>query len=84
MIDMTDKRVEFTVLGRIIGTGTGWDEMDNCHLIIYDFQPGERFPHIPEGDLGVNFNAGTFEYHDDQGNMIASYDIVKELSNPAK
>lgn len=27
------------VLGKVIGTHTGWDEIENCHLQFYDFIP---------------------------------------------
>jgi hypothetical protein len=33
------ERIEWVVLGRLIGTGTGWDQQDELSFTIYDFEP---------------------------------------------
>ena len=44
---MSKERMEFMLLGRNIGTYTGWDEGDAFSIQIYDFQPNEGVP-LPE------------------------------------
>lgn len=80
---MDTKRVEFTVLGRVIGTATGWDELGGSDIILYDFLPSVE-TELPAGDLCVLFEKGIFEMHDDAGNLTFTSDIIGELRNVAR
>lgn len=75
---MSEDRVEFTILGRVIGTGTGWDKMEECHILIYDFESVEEYA-LPNGDLSVDFNEGKFEYHNEDGDVLNSFDIIQVM-----
>jgi hypothetical protein len=61
---MTD-RTEVKVLGKIIGTMSGWDEVDNQAYIFYDFEPndlGTKFIQdwtTSETSLVINYVEGT-------------------------
>lgn len=69
---MTDRR-ETNLMGKIIGTHSAWDQLDNWALVFYDFSPndlGKRF--VPDfsgpRDLAVNFENGEASVHDENGN----------------
>lgn len=76
---MSDERVTFKVLGRNIGTATGWDEIGNQDIMLYDFIPNSRF-NLPRGDLGVLFEAGLFETYDDDGTVTSTQDMIEVLA----
>lgn len=75
---MGDKRVNWKVLGRTIGTGTGWDQLDTVDFIIYDFEPAQGIS-IPSGDLCVLYEVGKVEMYGDDGEVTFSADIVATL-----
>lgn len=64
---VNDEKVEFTVLGKVIGTGTGWDQMDTTSIIIYSFQPnavGEQWlrQRVREDtDLCIDYGSGRID-----------------------
>lgn len=66
---MSDKRCEWTIMGRVVGTGTGWDQMDTSEIIIYDFVPAEGVD-LPVGDLGFNSENGIFYVGDSQMDAV--------------
>lgn len=69
---MADKEwIGLTVLGKVIGTHTGWDEVENCYLQFYDYIPNALGMQFIRGQaeadicLSVNFTEGTvFIYND--------------------
>lgn len=77
---MSDDRMDWTVLGRVIGTGTGWDQQDTNVIIIYDFIPAEGIP-LPSGDLSFDSELGYFQTYDDEGNEVAVVDAIDTLAN---
>lgn len=74
-----DKRTDWTVLGRKIGTATGWDEPDTFVMVIYDFEPADGID-LPSGDVNFNFETGTAETYDDDGEVTMSMDLVEVLA----
>lgn len=74
------KPVEFKVLGRAIGTATGWDQADTFAITLYDFTPYEKFKDLPSGDVVICFETGKIETFDDDGEISVSVDIVSILS----
>lgn len=61
-MNIKDEPVECTVLGKVLGTMTGFDFVDDMCLCFYDFVPGElgkkflRAQKVEESDsLTVNF-----------------------------
>jgi hypothetical protein len=70
--------VEWTVLGRVIGTATGWDDIDGSDFILYDFVPTSEVD-LPSGELCVLLEKGLFEMYDDAGDVKFSADIVTTL-----
>jgi hypothetical protein len=54
--------MEVKILGIVVGTATGWDEVTDWGLTFYDFKP--VLNGIPEGDLFVDFQSGDLQITD--------------------
>ena len=76
---MTKTRDDYTILGRVIGSASGWDMNDVSTIILHDFQPREGLA-LPAGDVTVSLESGLASSWDDSGNIIAEVDIVAALS----
>lgn len=74
------ERSEWTVLGRMIGTATGWDQADTFVIALYDFQPAKGVA-LPAGILTIDFANGTAETFDDNGVVLVSKDIVAAVAH---
>jgi len=77
------ERAACIILGRNIGTATGWDgdeDSDNIVILFYEFQPAAGID-LPPGDLVIDFDAGLAETHDENGDVLISKDIVTVLAN---
>lgn len=74
---MSKERNEWTFLGRVIGSATGWDgEMESFTL--YDFEPSPNID-LPSGDLQIEITTGLFSGCDDTGNQTWAKDIITTL-----
>jgi hypothetical protein len=71
------ERIDWMVLGRTIGTATGWDG-DMEPMIIYDFIPYKEVK-LPHGDLSIDFMKGLFITYDPDGNEVQSLDMIEIL-----
>ena len=69
------KRLPWTLLGRDIGTATGWDQADTFVMQLYDFKPAHGID-LPSGTISVNFETGLVESYDEEGRTIEAKDIV--------
>lgn len=78
-----DKRVDWTVLGRVIGTATGWDQADTFVMMLYEFEPADDVD-LLAGDINIDFEKGVVEAFDDEGNVTSTKDIVLALFNVMK
>lgn len=77
---MSRERTEWTILGRKIGTATGWDQADTLIMQVYDFEPSEGVD-LPTSDcIMFDFEHGTAETYDDAGNTLVSKDLVAALA----
>ena len=76
-------RSPLLTLGRIWGTFGSCDEIDNLCWIFYDFQqpPSTRgpFPDTAPADLLVNYDLGTCELQDPEGNSLQHWDLGELL-----
>lgn len=61
------------LMGRIVGTSTGWDQVDSWAIRLLDFEPndlGKRF--VPDffgpRDLMIDWDSGNASVHDAAGN----------------
>lgn len=61
-----NKPEETTILGRHVGTSTGWDQGDTFAIVLYDFKPAEGID-IPAGDLNVDYDTGKMSIWKDDG-----------------
>jgi hypothetical protein len=73
------KQIEWTVLGRIIGMASGWDQADTFSMMLYDFEPAEGV-NLPAGTLCIDFEHGYAETYDDAGNIVTSQDLLVAIS----
>lgn len=69
---------EVTVLGRVIGTSTGWEQADTFALILYGFEPADNVD-LPAGDPCINFETGKIEYWNESG-VEHSFDLLNVLA----
>lgn len=75
---MENKRLTYTILGRNIGTATGWDELDLDVMVLYEFEPAEGI-NLPKGDLYVNYIKGIFQNAEDDNSV--AFDMIDVLKN---
>jgi hypothetical protein len=80
MEDSMSKRIECTLLGRMIGTATGWDDSGEMDFVLYDFIPDPRV-NIPPGDLSVEITKGLFSHYNDDGEVVWDQDIITTLKD---
>ena len=78
---MPEMRTEQIILGRVIGTATGWDQFDTFGLQLNDFEPAEGVE-IPAGDcLAIHFEIGAFDVFNNDGEIIASGDLLSAIKD---
>lgn len=72
-------RMEVKVLGRIIGTASGWDVLDDHILCFYAFEPSIEYASEFKEDecLTISFETGMFTY-EHEGNTT-EHDIIHAL-----
>lgn len=75
------ERENLILLGRIAGTCTGYDRVDDNALIFYEFEPVPGWM-IPLGDLTVDYEGGWLLQHDDNGVEITKTDISVLMALP--
>jgi hypothetical protein len=80
---MEEETHEVKVLGRIVGVASGWDQVDDWSIVLYDFvpskQPGQRTT-LEIGHLTVNYEEGKFQYfNDDNGELDYEQDMIGVL-----
>lgn len=77
-----DKAVNYRVLGRNIGTATGWDMCDDFEICLYNFTPVDGLrAFLPTGDIWINFQHGTImRYESENGTLIHSEDLIPILA----
>jgi hypothetical protein len=76
-----DEMVSWTVCGRIIGKATGWDQVDEWVLQLYNFRPGPGY-NGPVGEfVSIDFEKGLIKTHDEMGEIVASTDLINAVRN---
>lgn len=80
---MTDK-IEWNVLGRIIGTASGWDQADTFVINLYDFEPAKEVPLDPSECIFIDFESGKVEAYGESGEPIWTKDLMESLSGAKK
>lgn len=75
-----DERHPLKILGRTIGTYSGWDGEDLC-VIYYAFKPVDVLAaELPEGDINVEYENGYFSFYDADGQLYKRFDMIAILS----
>jgi hypothetical protein len=77
---MAEERTRCEVLGRDIGSYTGWDQPDTFTIQFIEFEPREGV-NIPAGTLYIEFETGAYEVFDSKGDSVASGDIVNAIKD---
>jgi hypothetical protein len=80
--DKGEERSNLILLGRDVGTFTGWDQGDTTSFVFYGFKP--KFEGWLEGDLSVDYENGNLLFYDDEGNIVWEQDIVNTLKEIAR
>jgi hypothetical protein len=75
-------RAEWAILGRVIGTASGWNQGDTFALNLYDFEPAPDVP-LPKGTPFICFESGKVEYWSEQEpfEVVQSFDLLDVLAN---
>jgi hypothetical protein len=73
-----DDRSDICVLGRNIGTYTGWDVGGNdaASFVIYDFVPHKKCKIPGASDILVNYREGTVDIFDAAGKVAQSFNLI--------
>lgn len=76
------ERLDWIVLGRLIGTATGWDQADTFVIMLYDFEPVEALAlDLPSGGVNIDFESGKLETYDEHGDTLVSVDLVSAIAH---
>ena len=74
------KLIDWVLLGRKVGKASGWDEGGDFGIMLYDFEPNEGVQ-LPSGDVHFDFEKGTVEKYDEDGNVVEWVDLIVALAN---
>lgn len=77
---MSDKRMDWTICGRKIGTATGWDQHDTFIIGLSDFVAGPGYKG-PSGMITFNFERGYIETYDDNGELVDQADLITAIQD---
>lgn len=77
---MAEDRDEWKILGRNLGTATGWDQTNMISLVAYDFIPHCGIP-LDAGVVTFDLERGYATYYGDDGNEIKTIDLITALAN---
>lgn len=73
------ERTEWKLLGKAIGTGTGWDSGDDTDFCIYEFEPSAQFPKLPSGTVWFMLTDGLAVVYNDNGATVNSVSLLEAL-----
>lgn len=78
-----DDAEETIVLGRLLGSHIGWDEIDSLDMVFYQFEPLPSSRggtgKLVKGDLNINFETGHWAVQDADDDVVASGDLIELL-----
>lgn len=77
------ERIDVTILGRALGTASGWDGDPGKWICFYDFEPKAGID-LPPGDLNFNELKGLIGPASETGEMEDGKDIVLFLYDIAR
>ena len=71
-VKMSD-RINVDVLGTVIGTASGWDELEVNHLCFYDFELNPEYEYVLFNEaiplkaesISINYSDGVVEFYED-------------------
>lgn len=66
---MTTQRIEFDLLGRRVGTFTGWDQHDTMIFTYYGVQPYTALG-LPSGDWDVDYDKGSISVGEQMRDIV--------------
>ena len=72
--------MEVRILGIIIGTASGWDQVGDFAVCFYDFKPSHIL--VPSDEcLSVDLDSGDFQITNDEGEVLYQSEAFIELNN---
>lgn len=72
--------LDWVIMGRAVGTASGWDQVDNWQMLLFDFVPAAGVQ-LPRGDVNFNFEDGLATLYSNSGTIIETVDIVDAISH---
>lgn len=73
------ERIHLSILGRRVGTFTGWDEIDTGIHCYYAVNAYSKLP-VEDGDWLVDYGAGTVQV----GESRAQHDLISVIGELAR
>lgn len=64
--------MEVKILGKVIGTASGWDEGGDSYLMVYDYS-GSISELEETSCFSFDWISGEFELYDEDGEVVAKY-----------
>lgn len=77
-IEEAEDRIEVDILGRNLGTASGWDGEPSECISFYEFQPRDGIK-LKFGELQVDFTKGLICLQDPEGEIEEPKDLVEFL-----
>lgn len=71
---------DWIVCGRLIGRASGWDQSDTFAMMVYDLEGAASYAG-PQGDVLIDFQRGSIESFDADGNVLGSVDLISAISS---
>lgn len=79
-----EKRKDLLVLGRNIGTYTGWDQFDTMIFGFYDFEPNNGVALTKAYCIAIDYEKGLFTYDSTDRHSSENFDLITLLLNIPK
>ena len=74
------ERLEWEIMGRVVGTATGWDQQDTWIMMLYAFEPAEGIA-LPSGDVSFDFERGLCILYNDEGEILETADLITAIAH---
>lgn len=78
------ERYPVTLLGRLVGSATGWDQIDTFQVSLYDFIPAEGI-NLPKTEfLTIDYESGKASTFNEAGERVFEADLISVLQDTVR
>jgi hypothetical protein len=74
-------RLDYSICGRLVGTVTGWDYVNELVVQLYDLMPHPDYKGPSDGYVDFDFERGKIEARDEDGEVTASCDLIDAIKD---